>query len=258
MKAIVDTRWGRLELDFSKGFDISLPIISGGGASAWYLNPPVIEPVRENGFLGSVAEGGCVNFRNVFFNPHGHGTHTECVGHITHQVHSIRSVNIAPMLLAQVVTVLPEHQETTHGSILPDDLIITKKMLEKAIHATPPDALIVRTLPNSNEKATKNYSATNPPYFHPDAMQWMRDVGILHLLTDLPSVDKEEDGGALAGHHNFWNMPELPDLTRTISELIYVPNHIPDGLYLLNLQLASFENDATPSRPIIFSFREVA
>jgi hypothetical protein len=41
-----------------------------------------IEPVRTEQFLGSVAEGGAVNFRDVYFNPHGHGTHTENVGHI--------------------------------------------------------------------------------------------------------------------------------------------------------------------------------
>jgi hypothetical protein len=42
----------------------------------------------------------------------------------------------------------------------------------------------------------------------------------------------------------------------TITELIFVPNTAMDGLYLLNLQVAAFENDAAPSRPVIFALRE--
>ena len=38
----------------------------------------------------------------------------------------------------------------------------------------------------------------------------------------------------------------------TITELIYVPNNVADGEYLLNLQVASFDTDASPSRPILF------
>lgn len=161
------------------------------------------------------------------------------------------------MLLAQLVTVTPQHPEQDAGTIATNDLIITKAMLAGTVHAARPDALLVRTLPNLADKIHKNYSASNPPYFHPDGMQWLRDAGILHLLTDLPSVDKENDGGALNGHHKFWNVPADPDLTRTISELIFVPDYIPDGLYLLNLQLAAFENDAAPSRPIIFPFQKM-
>jgi hypothetical protein len=39
---------------------------------------------------------------------------------------------------------------------------------------------------------------------------------------------------------------------KTITELIFVPNEVKDGPYLLNLQTAAFENDATPSRPVIY------
>jgi hypothetical protein len=34
--------------------------------------------------------------------------------------------------------------------------------------------------------------------------------------------------------------------------LIYVPNEVPDGTYILNLQIAPFENDASPSKPILY------
>ena len=32
----------------------------------------------------------------------------------------------------------------------------------------------------------------------------------------------------------------------------YVENKILDGNYILNLQIASFENDASPSKPILY------
>ncbi len=76
--------------------------------------------------------------------------------------------------------------------------------------------------------------------------------GIKHLLIDQPSVDKEEDGGALAAHKAFWNIPKNPELHATITELIFVPDEVEDGLYLLNLQVAPMENDAAPSRPVLF------
>ena len=70
--------------------DISIPLRAGAeNVNAWYVDPVSIEPVRTEHFTGSVAEGGSVNFRNIRFNPHGNGTHTECVGHISTEVESI-------------------------------------------------------------------------------------------------------------------------------------------------------------------------
>jgi hypothetical protein len=41
-------------------------------------------------------------------------------------------------------------------------------------------------------------------------------------------------------------------MAATITDFIYVPNTIEDGEYLLNLMIAPFENDATPSKPILY------
>jgi hypothetical protein len=38
----------------------------------------------------------------------------------------------------------------------------------------------------------------------------------------------------------------------TITELAFVGNSVPDGAYLLSLQVAPFEADAAPSRPILY------
>ena len=51
--------------------DLSLAFQEAGGASAWYVEPMQVEPVRANGFLGSVAEGGDVNFQSTReWHPH--------------------------------------------------------------------------------------------------------------------------------------------------------------------------------------------
>ena len=74
-----------------------------------------------------------------------------------------------------------------------------------------------------------------------------------HLLHDLPSVDREEDGGVLAAHHAFWDFPNTIDLDRTITEMLHVPSTVGDGEYLLELQLPHFMNDAAPSRPVLYA-----
>ena len=98
----------------------------------------------------------------------------------------------------------------------------------------------------------KNHSAQNSPYIISKSFSSIIESNIKHLLIDQPSVDREEDGGELICHHMFWNYPHEINTEKTITELIYVPNTIDDGLYLLNMNVASFKNDAAPSRPVIY------
>jgi kynurenine formamidase len=96
------------------------------------------------------------------------------------------------------------------------------------------------------------YSNTNPPYILQDAIVFLNEKGIEHLLIDMPSIDRENDEGKLLAHHAFWQYPNNTQFQKTITEFIYVPNEINDGTYILNLQIASFENDASPSKPILY------
>ena len=98
----------------------------------------------------------------------------------------------------------------------------------------------------------RQYSGSNPAYLSEDAAAWMAEAGVNHLLLDLPSVDREDDGGKLLAHHAFWKYPFDTRRNATITELIFVQDSIPDGTYLLNLQIASFENDASPSKPVLY------
>lgn len=256
MIATVCHRMEILQVDFSEPIDISIPLIPGDGRlSAWYVPPISIEPVRGDGFVGSVAEGGSVNFRDITFNPHGHGTHTECVGHIANEFYSVNQAVKQFMCMAQLVSIEPETSKRNLAYEKSGDLVITAEQIDKAVSGDYLEALIIRTLPNDDNKETRQYSNTNPPFLTEEAAQLLHDKGVQHLLIDTPSVDRESDEGLLKAHHAFWAYPHDTKTDRTITELIYVPNEVPDGLYLLNLQFAPFENDASPSRPILFATR---
>lgn len=233
-------------VDLAQPIDISMPLRAAENAvRAWYADPLTITPVKNGDWVGEVKQGGSVNFRNIFFNPHAHGTHTETVGHISVEDYPVNQHLKQFFFIAEVVTVLPESRAD-------GDYVITKTMLEELLEDKKPEAIIIRTLSNSPVKLTTNYSNTNPPYLEAAAATWLVQRGVNHLLIDMPSVDKEVDGGALAAHHAFWEYPHNTQAHRTITEMIYVPNDVYDGAYLLNLQIASFENDATPSKPVLF------
>lgn len=263
MKATIQHKNQIFEIDLSKPIDISIPLTNTDeNPIAWYIEKPVIEPVIFGDWIGKVSEGkSSTNFNNIFFNPHGHGTHTECLGHITNDFYSINQSLKKFFFLARLITVAPE----TIG----EDLIITKDQIQKAMSIlTSPnvttsagitvEALIIRTLPNQKEKKSRKYSNTNPPYLSEEAAIFIRESEIQHLLIDLPSVDKEHDEGKLLAHKAFWNVKDTLQLNAdarlnaTITEMIFVPEEIEDGDYLLNLQIASFENDASPSKPILY------
>jgi arylformamidase len=240
--------------DLSKGFDISLPIARGPGhATAWYVNPAEIEPVRAGTFVGAVKEGGSVNFRNISFNPHGHGTHTECVGHITPEVYSVNEHLKEYFFHALLITVHPEKIKKTENEFEEGDEVITETQIKKAIGNHRPKAIIIRTLPNDDRKKAMAWSNTNPPYLDQRAATYLSEIMVDHLLIDLPSVDKENDNGMLLSHHAFWQYPHNTQFQRTITEFVFMNDSIPDGEYLLNLMVAAFENDATPSKPIIYA-----
>lgn len=237
-------------IDTLKGIDLSITLTNNpNNPRAWYVDLPEFEPVRANGFIGSVAEGGTVNFRNIFFNPHGHGTHTECCGHISKELISINDQLKKHWFTAQLITLTTQEQPNSEYNTV--DHVITLAQFTE-LNLSSCEALVIRTLPNPEEKKSNVYSGTNPPYFEAAIADLLVKKGIKHLLVDLPSVDRELDAGVLDFHHRFWQYPENPRMDSTITELIYVPNHVPDGTYVLNLQVAAFDNDAAPSRPVLF------
>ena len=234
------------QADLSQAIDLSLVLAGNGKAnpSAWYVDDPKMVPVRGEGFVGAVAEGGSVNFRDITFNPHGHGTHTECLGHITHDIHSVDACfrNIPSLMPCSLVTLAPQE--------IGGDRVLDEVLLDN-VSVPLGEAVAIRTMPNGNDKRTRAWSNTNPPYFTSAFMNRLVQSNVNHLLVDLPSVDREVDGGRLEAHHAFWRVPDHPRHGCTITELIHVPDSARDGLYLLNLQVAPMDNDAAISRPVL-------
>jgi kynurenine formamidase len=258
MKTTIEHNNSTFQIDLSKPLDISIPLTNNEqNPIAWYQNIPEIEPVTMGDWVGKVSEGkSSTNFNNIFFNPHAHGTHTECLGHITSDFYSINQCLKQFFFTAELISVEPKK--------VGEDLVITKEQIEETLHCNvSTESIIIRTLPNPEAKKHLNYSNTNPPYLEESAAIYIREKGIQHLLIDLPSVDKEHDEGKLLAHKAFWNVKDVNNVNEdarfncTITEMIYVNDDVKDGSYILNLQFASFENDASPSKPILFKIEEI-
>jgi len=245
MKAKVTVFDKEYQVDFNVPLDISMPLKEGlENANCFYAPPVQFVPVRAGDFVGSTKDGGLVNFKDVRFNPHGNGTHTECVGHIATKEYTINQSLKKFIFSAWLTTIYPQKKAT-------GDRVITLEQLQ-SLPDQLPEALIIRTMPNDALKLMTNYSGANPPYVEEAAMQYIVARGVNHLLLDLPSVDREQDDGKLLAHRVFWQFPDAIRDTATITELVYVPDSIADGLYLLNIQIASFELDASPSKPVLY------
>lgn len=255
MKAQITINNKTYHINFQKPIDISLVLESTEkNPIAWYLEKPEITPVKMGDWIGKVSsKTSSTNFNNITYNPHAHGTHTECLGHITHDFYSINDSLKTFFFTAELITCTPQADPNN-----PEDLIITKEQLMTALDGKTCEALAIRTLPNGIDKKSRKYSHTNPPFLTEAAAQWLCSQGIQHLLVDLPSVDKEKDGGALLAHKAFWNLKDVEVVNTdarfhsTITELIFVPEEIEDGGYILNLQIPSVANDAVASKPVLY------
>ena len=75
MLATIQYNSKTFKIDLSKPLDISIPISSSiNNVTAWGAEPPKIEPVVDGEWIAMVSEGAAVNFNNIMFNPHSHGT----------------------------------------------------------------------------------------------------------------------------------------------------------------------------------------
>lgn len=234
--------------DTADPIDISIPMDFAGPQPNAYG----VDPARAKA-LGDTRSDSSVNFEEIKFVPHCSGTHTECVGHITHERISVHECLRDALIPASLISVEPE---AGNG----EDRVITLRSVKEALSGRSPIALIIRTLPNGVDKLSRKYDDVDiPAYFTAEAMQYIMQTGVRHLLVDLPSIDRIYDGGKLENHRIFWRVEpgkfETNAATRmnaTITELIYVPDGVADGEYILNLQIAPFSSDASPARPILF------
>ncbi|GCD77252.1 arylformamidase [Thermaurantimonas aggregans] len=230
-------------LDLANMLEISLPIdFSMSKERAWYIGPPRREPVRLGDWVGSTREGGSVNFYNLTINPHAHGTHIETAGHIDHTYTVSPSVGLLFFKAFLYTASAGESGALSFSELWP---------------SIPSDvqAIVIRTLPNTHDKAHKSYSNTHPPYIMAADAERLARKGIFILLIDLPSVDPERDNGALAAHRSFWEhqLPHSPK-PALIGEFLYIPHTVPDGPYALHIQHPAMNTDAVPARIFLIPY----
>jgi kynurenine formamidase len=264
------------QIDPDKFFDLSIPLhFNGAQPNAYSADRATSKPVEAGALVGDTRRGGSCNFEQYTFIPHCNGTHTECVGHITDERISILDTLKDVFITSVLISVEPESAGDTNEGYTPEknieDRLITRKAIEERLKKPPEGgtqsegsaqhALIIRTLPNNESKKTREYLKEPPPFFSREAMEYIVELGIKHLLVDVPSIDRMFDKGKLSGHRIFWNVEEgsravnkNSHLYHTVTEMIFVPDEVEDGKYLLNLQIPAFATDAAPSRPLIFSY----
>ncbi len=246
-------------VDLDRPLSLAIPLRFDGPQPNFFGAPEAsARPWNGEGFTGDTRHGGGCNVAEIRLVPHCNGTHTETAGHILDTDYPVFGALAQSLMPAAVISlaVLSEG----------DNFLITRDALAGAMAGLAPGdaaALVIRTLPNDPAKKSMVYDdARPPPFFTNEAMSYLADGAIRHLLVDLPSIDPMRDGGKLANHRIFWNVPPgtheaAPDtrLDRTITEMIFVDDGIADGLYLLNLQAPAFATHAAPSHPVIYPLR---
>jgi kynurenine formamidase len=259
------------KIDLENPLDVSIPLdFNGAQPNAYGVERATATACEAGDLIGDTRRGGSCNFEQVKFIPHCNGTHTECVGHITDQRISVCQSLRDSFVPAALVSVLTENaaqtEETYPVELNAEDRLITKKILQNQLKNTDAnwlDALIVRTLPNDASKKGRAYMENSAPFFSTEAINYISEKGVKHLLVDMPSIDRAFDEGKLSNHRIFWNVAaerraidEASLIHNTVTEMIYVPDEIEDGAYILNLQIPSFAADAAPSRPLLFKVCE--
>lgn len=244
MIATIEHQSKTYKVNLGQPIDISISLQSGkNNPNAFFINEPLFEPIVAGDFVGSVKAGGAANCENLFLNAHGNGTHTECVGHITPERITINQSLKDYFSVAQLISVQPK-QNGQDLVVKAEDVVPDLSLLAESV--------IIRTLPNTVSKKSKFYSGTNPCYLEEALCRQLAEKNIKHLIIDLPSVDRENDEGKMLSHKAFWRYPNEPRKGATITEMAFIPDEVVDGLYLLNLQIAPIESDASPSKPLLY------
>ena len=232
-----------IRLDFDRG---------DANPNAFGLPRPSAVVAEGGGFVGDTRRGGSCNCETVTLNPHGNGTHTECVGHLsTNRIHiaDVLTDVIVPALLTSV-----ELEVDARGAFIGYDSLA--RSLEGIGGPGDVRALILRTLPNDPAKMSATWSGANPPWLDAEGARLIRSLGVDHLLVDIPSLDREDDP-LLTSHRIFWDLPAEgaveadPSDGRTITEMIWVPDEVADGPYNVTIQIPPFALDAAPSRVLL-------
>ncbi|SEK37384.1 Putative cyclase [Colwellia chukchiensis] len=233
--------------------------------------PALASAMQAGDFIGDTRKGGSCNVLELSINPHCHGTHTETIAHICHTDHplsiAVSALALPPLIPCTLITLSPITASCTQDHYRPsleaNDRVIGRRQLEQQLAPYTKhqlQALVVRTLPNNADKCHQHYNdEKQPAFFTADAVCYLNERGVEHLLLDLPSLDRANDQGLLTCHRLFWQVSAGSHqasptslVNKTITEMAYIDNSLSDGFYFLNLQTPAFITDAAPSRPVLY------
>jgi kynurenine formamidase len=269
--ASVEIAGARWRVDLARPHQLAIPLRPGAAQPRWFAAPAArATPLHVGSFTGSVSSGASCNCSTLELTPHCNGTHTECVGHLTEEAVDVCEVLPHALLPALLVTITPQAPgsgEPCDPPAVAADTLITREALLRSWPVGPvpaPRALILRTRPNAADKCVRDYQRQPAPYLTPAAATLLVERGIEHLVLDVPSADRADDGGRLSAHRVFFGLPpaghSLAAATRaqcTITELAFVPDAIADGPWLLALQVPRIAGDALPSQPLLYAVSAV-
>jgi len=233
-------------------------------------------PMQAGGFIGDTEQGGSCNVNTLTINPHCNGTHTETIAHICDSNAElslkIADIEVPPLMPCALISITPEQALASSEDYSPAfnkaDKIISRRALEEKLSNYDNEqlqAVVIRTLPNNESKCQQAYNEDNQPsFFSRDAILYLNECGVEHLIVDIPSIDRLHDDGLMTCHHLFWQVIEgahqaSPNslLNKTITEMAFIHDSINDGFYFINLQTPAFVNDAAPSRPVLYQAKAV-
>jgi len=267
----------QVNIDFS--WSLAIPVhFNNGKLQPNHFGAMAAEssPMQAGSFIGDTTQGGSCNVNTLTINPHCNGTHTETIAHICdfdgELSQKIADIEIPPLMPCTVISITPEAALSSGEDYSPAfeslDNIISRRALEQCLETFNNEqlqALVIRTLPNSDFKCQQAYNENNQPAFlSRDAILYLNERGIQHLLVDIPSIDRLHDEGLMTCHHLFWQVNESAHqaspnslINKTITEMVFVSEQIDDGFYFINLQIPAFVNDAAPSRPVLYQALEL-
>ena len=246
------------QIDLTSAVCLAIPYDYRGSQPNFYdTDPGEAVPFQQHNFIGKVKNNKGCNVMVIKQNIHCTGTHTECAGHILEKDIYINDVLLPGFVHSELISIKPinwsETEESYHGNVNDTDMVITKKDLEKKL-SNSREGLAIRTLPNPKEKLTQKYKASNTAFFTTDAITFLNDLGVKHLVVDLPSIDRTNDNGMLGNHHRYFE--NKPPFKKTITELAFIPDSLDDGSYFMVIEIPPMQLDAAPSRPFLFKFEE--
>jgi kynurenine formamidase len=209
--------------------------------------------VYKDKFIGNVGEGGACNVDILNYVPHGL-THIETSAHILMQDENAVTIKDIPVQnLSGLVYLL----DITDIDAEAGRSVRWQDVEAKLKKITLPIRMLALKTQASLQPRDTDFSGKDFLYLSPETAEKLHDFKprINCLLLDLPSIDRESDGGKLAAHRHFFGLPQKgcrweDKEKRTLVELAWFSD-LQEGYYYAFITPQRFQTNAV-STGIVF------